>query len=899
MITRRTLGLTLLGTGVALAADWQAPLDPNLVDLEHFRAPEGLEVTVWASSPMLYNPTNLDIDAEGRIWVAEGVNYRRHQGRRPGGDRIVVLEDTDGDGAADSSHTFVQEKGLIAPLGVAVFDNRVVVSQPPDLIVYTDVDRDLRFNPDVDKREVLLTGFNAVNHDHSLHSVTGGPDGKWYFNNGNCGAVFTDNSGTTFRIGSDYYRSGGGEWPIDTKAVKGRASDDGHVWTPGFSVRMNPDGTDAEIIGHGYRNSYEQAVNSFGELFQNDNDDPPACRNSYVLEYGSAGYFTRDGYRYKTVRRLDQEHWRNHWRQDDPGTFDAGDVYGGGSPTGVVFYENGALGPEHAGTFLSCEAGRNVIFGYQPEMDGAGYRMERRDWLTSNTSGEYDGADFTGGVRKQQITPGGYVGEDNPLLFRPSDVAVGANGAIYVSDWFDPRVGGHADLDESCSGTIYRIAPKGFRPENPAIDLATLEGAVAALRSPAVNVRWTGFEALRERGEAALPAVLALAEDPDRWIAARALWLLPHLGEEGVARSRELLDAAEATTRMVAFRALKRAGHEVHSAAVRLAKDPVPALRREAALAMRDVDPARSAPVLVAVAEGWDGEDKNYLESIGLGAAGHEDAVWKALHQAHGSPDALEWSPRFAKLTWRLWPGAAIADLERRATAKQLNAEQRRFAAESLAFIDDAEAAEALIRVAAADGPAKAEATSWLLRRCNSSWSRFGLRGKLKEAGIYNPDEITLTEVTVPEPAEERAFTEAEVLALEGDVERGAALAQRCVMCHQIDGNGPAYGPDLRGWTARQGVAMTVRSIVSPSADIAHGFYGRRISLKDGTLIDGMIIADGDPLVVISTGGITQLVPAERIKDVDRLDRSLMLDADQLGLRAQDVADIVAWMKSY
>ena len=59
-------------------------------------------------------------NAKGRIWVNEGVNYRRHNGRRAGGDRVVVLEDTNGDGVADSSHTFVQDPGLIAPLGIAV-----------------------------------------------------------------------------------------------------------------------------------------------------------------------------------------------------------------------------------------------------------------------------------------------------------------------------------------------------------------------------------------------------------------------------------------------------------------------------------------------------------------------------------------------------------------------------------------------------------------------------------------------------------------------------------------------------------------------------------------------------------------------------------------------------------
>ena len=157
------------------------------IPLDLFKVPDGLEVTLWAASPLLRNPTNIDIDKDGRIWVAEGVRYRSHHARQPEGDRIVVLQDTDGDGKADSTHTFVQEPALIAPLGVSVIDNKIVVSQPPDLIVYTDVDRNLRFDPAVDKREVLLTGFQGINHDHSLHSVTVGPDGKWVFNSGNMG----------------------------------------------------------------------------------------------------------------------------------------------------------------------------------------------------------------------------------------------------------------------------------------------------------------------------------------------------------------------------------------------------------------------------------------------------------------------------------------------------------------------------------------------------------------------------------------------------------------------------------------------------------------------------------------------------------------------------------------
>ena len=103
-----------------------------------------LEISVWAASPMLKNPTNMDTDQHGRIWVAEGVNYRSQSKHQPAGDRIVVLEDTDGDGKADKSWTFVQEPFLLAPMGICVIDNKVIVSMTPDLIVYTDGKRNAK-----------------------------------------------------------------------------------------------------------------------------------------------------------------------------------------------------------------------------------------------------------------------------------------------------------------------------------------------------------------------------------------------------------------------------------------------------------------------------------------------------------------------------------------------------------------------------------------------------------------------------------------------------------------------------------------------------------------------------------------------------------------------------------
>jgi len=891
-------GLTFLAI-VPVAQAWTPAQEAPAVPLNSFVLPDGLEITPWALSPALFNPTNLDIDQRGRVWVTEGVNYRSKAGRQPAGDRVVILEDTDGDGKCDKSSTFWQDPELVSPLGIAVFDNVVVISQPPNLLKLTDVNRDSKFDPkDGDIREVLLAGFNGKNHDHSLHSVTGGPDGKWYFNQGNTCGIFTDKSGKTFRIGSGYYKSGGGEWPVDTKAIAGQASDDGFVYVGGFTIRMNPDATHAECVGYGYRNSYEQTLTSNGSVFQNDNDDPPACRTSHVLEYGNAGYFSDDGTRFWNAdQRPGQDTPIAHWRQQDPGSMPPGDVYGGGAPTGIAFYENGALGAKFAGTLLSCESARNVIFGYQPAADGAGFKLDRTDFITTNPDKKFVGADFTGGGKKK---PDEADIDKNRFNFRPSDVCVGPDGALYVTDWTDPRVGGHDTQDDAASGVVYRIAPKGFRPAVPKIDLNTIDGAVLALKSPAVNVRWLGFQKLKSSGPASFDAVAKIIKDPDPFIAARGIWLLPYLGVKGKAGLDSLLGSKDAATRLTAFRAIRRTDGAIGDLpyAIKLSTDPDSKIRAEAAISMRyrKFDDARD--ILLNVAKAYDGKDRSYLESLGIGAGHNTEALWKASIEAMKPGAPASWSDTFALLTWRLKPESAVGALKTRAADAKLNAVQRKLAVDSLAFIKSRAAADALIDLAAEGSALRDQAVWWLTNRSEGEWALFNLKPKLEKRGILQKP-VPLVEITVPAKPDATKFIVADVIALKGDAARGKLAAGRCVMCHQIDGNGPDYGPDLKGFGRRQPAEVIAKALVDPSADIAHGFDGTAIMLNDGKWIDGRVISDGNPVVIRSTGGFTQKVPKMEIGERKNMDRSLMLGADQLGMTAQDVADVIEWMKTY
>ncbi len=898
MFTMKTLyGLTLL-TIVPLAQAWTPAQESPALSINAFVLPEGLEITPWALSPALFNPTNMDIDHRGRVWVTEGVNYRRKADRQPAGDRVVILEDTDGDGKCDKSSTFWQDPELVSPLGIAVFDNVVLISQPPNLLKLTDVNRDSKFDPkDGDTREVLLTGFNGKNHDHSLHSVTGGPDGKWYFNQGNTCGVFTDKSGRTFRIGGSYYKSGGGEWPIDTKAIAGQASDDGFVYVGGFTIRMNPDATFAECVGHGYRNSFEQTLTSNGNVFQNDNDDPPACRTSHVLEHGNAGFFSNTGRIWSADQRPGQDTPTAQWRQQDPGSMPPGDVYGGGAPTGIAFYENGALGPKFSGTLLSCESARNVIFGYHPVADGAGFKLDRTDFLTTNPEKNFVGADFTDGGKKR---PSDAEADKNRFNFRPSDVCVGPDGALYVTDWTDPRVGGHDTQDNAASGVVYRIAPKGFKSVVPKFDLGTIDGAVLALQSPAVNVRWLGFQKLKSSGPAAFDAVAKVLKNTDPFIAARGIWLLPYLGEKGKSSLDSLIASPDAATRLTAFRAIRRTDGAINDLpyAAKFATDPDAKIRAEAAIAVRyrKFDEARD--VLVDVAKAYDGKDRSYLESLGIGAGHHTHELWKALAEVLKPGDPASWSDTFALLTWRLKPEAAVAALKTRAAQEKLTSEQRKLAVDSIAFINSRASADALTELAAEGSAVRGQAVWWLTNRSEGEWASFNLKPDLEKRGIIQKP-VPLVEITVPAKPASLKFTVADVLALKGDAARGKVSAGRCVMCHQIDGNGADFGPDLKGFGSRQPAEVIAKALVDPSADIAHGFEGVTLTLKDGKNIDGRILADSNPVIIRSTGGFTQKVPKDKIGQRKTLDRSLMLGADQLGMSAQDVADVIEWMKAY
>lgn len=928
----------------------ETPSDSNQVFV-----PDDLEATLWAEAPLFYNPTNMDFDAKGRMWVTEAVNYRNFNNKPDQklsfevGDRVVILEDTDGDGKADKTKVFVQDKDLVAPLGIAVIGNKTIVSCAPNLIVYTDENGD-----DIpDKKEILLTGFGGLDHDHSLHSLTAGPDGRWHFNTGNAGQhLVTDKAGWQLRSGSIYV----GGTPYNKENKGNQKSDDGRVWVGGLALRINPDGTGLKVMAHNFRNSYEIAIDSYGNYWQNDNDDQVVtCRTSWVMEGSNAGYFSADGTRYwQADRRPDQDMFTTHWHQEDPGVLPAGENTGAGSPTGMLVYEGDALGGKYRGTVLSCEAGRNVVWAYWPQPKGAGYDFSKRiDFISSFPK-----------VEAHYIW--NETGQDKRKWFRPSDAATGPDGAIYVADWYDPVVGGHQMHDKKGYGRIYRITPKGKKLTLPKIDVSTTEGQIAALKNPAINVRNLGFVALQAQGEKAISAVKALLDDANPYVQARAVWLLAQMGEKGRAEAENILrESKNENLQITAFRALSPNPSLSAQLLTAILKEKSRvggvALLREMAIALRDVPYSQCKEQIKQLVDAFDGQDRYYLEALGIGLEGKEEAFY-AENRPAWPKDPTQWTTQQAWLTWRIHPKNAVNDLAIRANAKALASEDRKHALTALGFIKDKSAALKMLELTKSSLKDVSDlAFYWVNFRKNNDWQdildwqqatatqltaaqkkmlqlnelllneksptaqresaakalamdSFGGKLLLTNAvngtipkdykktvaeHIFNNPDRSIRMMAgdyFPRPSG-KGLSVSLAAAMPSDTENGKKIFQtNCTTCHRFDSNGNDIGPDLSNIGKKFDKPGLLDAIINPSASMAFGYEPWIIQTKDKNTYYGFVVGDGATVVLKDAAGQTTSIKATNITSRKQLTNSLMPEPSSMGLKEKDLSDLTAYL---
>ncbi len=148
------------------------------VERENFVLLPGYEVNLFAAEPMLANPIHMVWDSRGRLWVACSWAYPQLKPGDVANDKIIILEDTDGDGSADKSTVFAD--GLYMPTGIELANGGCYVAQTPDVFFLKDTDGD-----DVaDVRELALTGFGIEDSHHSISAWRRGPGGWIYFQEG-------------------------------------------------------------------------------------------------------------------------------------------------------------------------------------------------------------------------------------------------------------------------------------------------------------------------------------------------------------------------------------------------------------------------------------------------------------------------------------------------------------------------------------------------------------------------------------------------------------------------------------------------------------------------------------------------------------------------------------------
>ena len=199
-----------------------------------FTTGEDLEVTLWAENPQLNKPIQINFDPQGRLWVASSEAYPMIEVGQAAPDKILVLEDTNGDGKSDKSTVFAE--GLLIPTGVVPGDGGCYVAQSTDLLYLKDTNGDGK--ADVKKR--ILNGFGTEDTHHNLHTLRWGPDGRLYMNQ----SVYTRTDAETSR-GVVRLKGGGG-------------------------FRYNPATMRMEIMFRGLWNSWGHQFDAHGQSFLTD-----------------------------------------------------------------------------------------------------------------------------------------------------------------------------------------------------------------------------------------------------------------------------------------------------------------------------------------------------------------------------------------------------------------------------------------------------------------------------------------------------------------------------------------------------------------------------------------------------------------------------------------------------
>ncbi|MBT5925809.1 MAG: c-type cytochrome, partial [Verrucomicrobia bacterium] len=471
--------------------------------------PADFEVRVFAQEPLVRNPCAITFDAQGRLFVGMGPQYRRPTPEMEG-DSVFILIDADQDGVADERKTFA--KGLNSIQGMAWRGNQLWIANSPDLTVVKDLDGD-------DEADEYLRLFTDLgNIEHGLHGLNWAPDGKLYMSKGNSKGLNNAPDRIAPKAFRELWGMGAPEGTPDfpkprqfTKATyKSTFHDPDDDWgLNGGILRCNPDGSGLEIVSRGLRNPWDIAFDSQFNWIGTDNDQN--LGDKIFSPFYSANY----GWGHP---------WSYDWLGDDhlPSAPSAGPLFEG-SGTGVIFSDIDGYPEHYKGVYFINDWLNREIYIYRPDWKGAWMRPLDEMWSILASAGTGRTMESSAGRR-----------------FDPVDIEIGPDGAIYVSSWgrqYGSVLRGGSMVNE---GRIYKLWPKSFdfvsqeSPNDPFSTInPTMELLILHLGSHLPARRVDAQNALVRSGKIAIPALqralLRAKED-----SALETWLLWTLGRIGI-----------------------------------------------------------------------------------------------------------------------------------------------------------------------------------------------------------------------------------------------------------------------------------------------------------------------------------------------------------------------------
>lgn len=565
----------------------------------------GLSAGTWVRFPFVQNPGSFGIDRKGRIFVAEvnrfwqgvadlrGINefiqgdfqsrtlearvklQNSIPGRVPEGfwtntaDRLIRLEDADGNGAADRRSVFADSfYEQLDGLGFSVLpeDDAVYFTCIPSLRRLTDANDD----GIADTNDPLVSGFGVrvsfIGHD--LHGILRGPDGRLYFSVGDRGYHVTTKEGKVLEEG-------------------GR----------GAIFRCESDGSGFEVFCHGLRNPTELAFDEHGNLFTFDNtgDIGDKARMVYALEGTDSGWDMSHQCAHQYVDHMD-------WGEFHPkvSVWVAEKMFATQGDNRPQWAYPPAANVSRGPSGLAWITGQAVPEDLQGKLLLADYGGAPQSCRITAYGLKGSGAGFT--VASEEVVVEG-VGA--------SDVEQGFDGGIYICDF-----GGGWSVNSN--GAVHKLTPKDAALQKKAAQLATVfksgltknspEQLAATLASPDRRLRQMAQFELVKRGEAGQAVLLAAAGNNVLPVTSRlnGIWGLGQFARQNKAGAAaaliELSKDAEAEIRANAARMLGDAGGEsVQARLLEMTTDESPRVRSLALIALSRVAKPGDAAALAAV----------------------------------------------------------------------------------------------------------------------------------------------------------------------------------------------------------------------------------------------------------------------------------------------------------